>query len=145
MTEGYVVDTNVLISAMLSPNWASTPSRVVNHIQDSAYLIMSRETAFELDKIAARSKFDRYAEYTIRRKFVLDLKRTARFVHPEDNVVVCRDPADDMILATAIAGDAKAIVSGDQDLLSLKSFRHIPILTPADFLKGITPPSQPGS
>jgi uncharacterized protein len=43
---------------------------------------------------------------------------------------VCRDPDDDMVLATALAAKATAIVSGDQDLLVLGRFRDIPILTP---------------
>jgi uncharacterized protein len=43
---------------------------------------------------------------------------------------VCRDPDDDMVLATALAANATAIVSGDQDLLVLGKFRDIPILNP---------------
>ncbi len=34
---------------------------------------------------------------------------------------VCRDPDDDWVLATAVAGEAEAIVSGDVDLLTLES------------------------
>ena len=43
---------------------------------------------------------------------------------------VCRNPDDDMVLATALAANATAIVSGDQDLLVLGKFRDIPILNP---------------
>jgi putative PIN family toxin of toxin-antitoxin system len=47
---------------------------------------------------------------------------------------VCRDPDDDNILAAAIAGDCDCIVTGDKDLLVLKEYRGIPILTPRTFM-----------
>lgn len=46
---------------------------------------------------------------------------------------VCRDP-DDWVLATAVAGEAEAIVSGDADLLTLSSYVGIQILSPRQFV-----------
>jgi len=40
-----------------------------------------------------------------------------------------RDPKDMPVLAWAVAARADAIVSGDKDLLSMKSFEGIPIIT----------------
>lgn len=51
-----------------------------------------------------------------------------------------RDPRDLMVVATAIAGGAEAIVTGDKDLLDDKALRRrladrgIAILTPKDLL-----------
>ena len=39
------------------------------------------------------------------------------------------------MLATAIAGKADVIVTGDEDLLVLKKFRGIKILSPRQFLE----------
>lgn len=47
---------------------------------------------------------------------------------------VCRDPDDDWVLATAVAGGAEAIVSGDADLLTLSSSLGIEILSPRQFV-----------
>jgi putative PIN family toxin of toxin-antitoxin system len=47
---------------------------------------------------------------------------------------VCRDPDDDWVLATAVAGGAEAIVSGDADLLTLSSYRGIEMLSPRQFV-----------
>jgi len=47
---------------------------------------------------------------------------------------VCRDPDDDMVLATAIAGEADVMVTGDEDLLVLGSHAGISILSPRQFL-----------
>jgi predicted nucleic acid-binding protein len=49
-------------------------------------------------------------------------------------MVIREDPADDMFLHCAVAGHAQYIISGDRQLLGLKAFRRIKILSPADFL-----------
>jgi putative PIN family toxin of toxin-antitoxin system len=48
---------------------------------------------------------------------------------------VCRDQDDDVVLATAVAGKAHVIVTGDDDLLVLKTYQNIRILTPRQFLE----------
>jgi uncharacterized protein len=45
----------------------------------------------------------------------------------------CRDPDDLMVLGVAVAGNADVIVTGDKDLLVLKKFKGIPIVTPRVF------------
>jgi putative PIN family toxin of toxin-antitoxin system len=49
--------------------------------------------------------------------------------------VVKRDPDDDKILACATGARAHWIVSGDDRLLNLKSYREISILTPRQFVR----------
>jgi uncharacterized protein len=48
---------------------------------------------------------------------------------------VCRDPDDDEVLATAIAAEADIILTGDLDLLILKIFHGIKILSPRQFVE----------
>lgn len=52
---------------------------------------------------------------------------------------VCRDPDDDLVLATALAGRADFIVTGDDDLLVLKTFSGIRILSPRQVLEILHP------
>ena len=53
-------------------------------------------------------------------------------VDPADiGPVILADPDDDIVLATAVAGNADAIVSGDAHLLGIGEFGGTPIITPA--------------
>ena len=49
---------------------------------------------------------------------------------------VCRDPKDDHVLECAKKAHAHFIISGDGDLLCLKEFEGIKIVTPRQFLEG---------
>ena len=51
---------------------------------------------------------------------------------------ISRDPDDDHVLACALAAKADLIVSGDRDLLTLKSFREIPIVTAAEAVRALS-------
>jgi uncharacterized protein len=54
---------------------------------------------------------------------------------------VCRDPDDDVVLATALAGRAEYLATGDDGLLTLKSYHGIKILSPRKFLEVLAPAS----
>lgn len=49
------------------------------------------------------------------------------------DTTVSRDPDDDYILACAIAARAEYIVTGDADLLVIKKYKNIKIVSPRDF------------
>ena len=46
---------------------------------------------------------------------------------------VCRDPDDDYIVAAAVSADCDFLVTGDKDLLALKNFEDMKIVTPREF------------
>lgn len=130
--ERVVLDTNVLISAVLSP--LGKPFACLEWVLDNATLIVSRELLDELETRIARPKFSKYVDEPRRRAFVADLSLSGVQVELSGRVTVCRDPDDNKLLETAIAGRADCLVTGDQDLLALNPFHGIPILTPARFL-----------
>ncbi len=58
----------------------------------------------------------------------------ATLFQPRVRVAECRDPKDNRYLELALAAGASAIVSQDDDLLSLQSWRGVRLLRPAKFL-----------
>jgi uncharacterized protein len=134
--ERCVVDTNVLISALLQPSGRT--GEVLDLIRAAGgVLIFSDETFAELTTRLMRPKFARYADHAIRQQFLSDLAAVAEWVGITGAVRASRDPDDDKVLETAINGEADCIVSGDADLLALGSFEGLAILTPRDFVEAM--------
>ena len=134
--ERCVVDTNVLISALLQPS-GRTAAALEAMRAAGGVLIFSDETFAELAARLARPKFDRYVDQMIRRQFLSDLAAVAEWVAIEGTVRACRDRDDDKFLETAISGEADCIVTGDRDLLALDPFEGVAIVTPRDFLSAV--------
>ena len=128
-----VFDTNVLISALLIKD--STSYRAFAAAEQSRALVTSTELLAELAKVLERQKFDRYIDRWTRLRFIARVQAAAAAIVPDPDVRVARDPKDDVVLATAKAGQAAYLVTGDDDLLSLASFAGTAIVRPADFLR----------
>ena len=62
------------------------------------------------------------------------MAREAVLVPGRVRVKASRDPDDDKFLEAAIEGQAQYVVTGDKDLLGLKTYRGIRIVRPAAFL-----------
>ncbi len=130
----YVVDTNVLISAALLAD--SLPAQVLQHVLSHARLVFSAQTFSELETRLWRPKFDRYLSLEDRKWLLRDLHGAADWFEPTDiGPSRCRDPQDENFVQLALACQAKALVSGDKDLLILKTLDGIPVLTPAAALR----------
>lgn len=67
--------------------------------------------------------------------FLLLTERTA-LTTVED--IVSEDPADNYVLATAVAGEADYLVTGDHHLLALRSHHRVKIVSAAEFLDVFT-------
>ena len=132
--ERCVVDTNLLISALLEPGGRTGAALDVIRAA-SGVLLFSDETFAELASRLMRPKFDRYVDQTIRHRFLSDLIGVAEWVTVTGALHACRDPDDDKFLETAVNGEAECIVTGDADLLALDPFGELRILTPRVFLE----------
>ncbi|CAM5206771.1 hypothetical protein CDEF62S_05015 [Castellaniella defragrans] len=117
--ERAVVDTNVLISAALSPR--SAPAQIVDCLLQHATLVFSRETFGELETRLWRPKFDRYLDMERRRLLLHDFAAAAQWINlpAPPRLAYSRDPDDDVFLHTALQGKVEWLISGDKDLLEL--------------------------
>ena len=135
----WVADTNVLVSAFL---WQGTPGRVVELARDEeVQLFTSRVLLDELAATLAKRKLARYVAATglSAEQIVTSYRRIVTLVTARQlNARVSRDADDDAVLACALAARADLVVSGDNDLLSLKGFSGIPISTIAQAVKAFS-------
>lgn len=128
----FVFDANVLISAVLFDG--SKPQQAFNKAQDMGILLLSEMIISELETVLSRSKFDRYLSLNERQEFLKNLIDSSLLIQPKYKINECRDPKDNKYLELAFSGQAKCIVTGDDDLLILHPFRNIPIIKVQDFL-----------
>lgn len=128
----FVFDVNVIISAVLLPG--SKPDRGLRKAQDLGELLVSESIWLELEQVLARPKFNRYITPEERSDFLIDLSETVQFIQVTEQINECRDPKDNKYLELAVSGKAECIVTGDDDLLVLNSWRGIEILTVQEFL-----------
>ena len=145
MTIRAVVDTNVVVSGLLSPS--GRPAKVIRAAGVSFRLVWSPGIVVEclrvLDypRVASVLRAARREEQA--REVVRALSAGADMVAQEmlpRLAVVKADPDDDLLLATALAGGASVVVSGDRrHLLPLGDFGGVRVVDPATFLIEIDP------
>jgi putative PIN family toxin of toxin-antitoxin system len=129
-----VLDTNVLLSALLFGGRLEGLHRAWR--AGRLRLVLSRETADELLRVMAYPKF-RLTPAEITFLFDVELLPFAEVVDVPASGRErrwSRDPDDDKFILYAMAGKCSRLVSGDDDLLSLKRVGKVAILSPSGFL-----------
>jgi uncharacterized protein len=131
-----VIDTNILVRAVIKPQGTVGP--ILLRLRRGDYtLLYSQSLLEELIDVLSRPRLRRkygVNDDDIKTIISLILLR-GEAVTPTQSITACRDPKDNKFLETAVAGQAEALVSGDEDLLTLDPFAGIPILQPAAFLQ----------
>lgn len=125
-----VLDTNVLVSGLAYP--ASVPGRILTAWRQGGIdLVLSRYILDEMVRVLPRLPRISLSEAEIRDLadsfvFLADIVELAE-VRDE----ALRDPADQPVLATLLAAQARYLITGDKDLLALAE--RYPIVTPSEF------------
>jgi len=127
-----VLDTNILVSAFF---WGGNPRKVLERsIEGLDQLVVCKEMLDEITRVLRRPKFavdPALTEYFV--KAIHEIAQSVVLTQPFPQL--CRDFDDNKILACALAGQVDVIVSGDEDLLVLKTTQNIKILTASEYLK----------
>ncbi len=119
-----VIDTNVWVSALLNSRGA--PARVRSAFVAGLFtLILSEPLLAELEDVLNRPRIrDKYGLRPDEIAEFLDLLRThAEVVEVVGAVRLCRDPDDDIVVETAMRGQANVLVTRDDDLKGVEELR----------------------
>ena len=126
-----VMDTNVVISGTF---FGGAPRLVLEAVASRSV------TAFASAEIV--EEYQRVVEEMIMRKqgrlspsVLSPFIQKLRMIETTSEIHASRDPADDMFLECAVDSQSLYIVSGDKDLLVLKQYDSIEIITAAEFCR----------
>jgi putative PIN family toxin of toxin-antitoxin system len=130
-----VLDTSVVISAMLIRG--GKEDQILRAWQRGAFeLVISPQILDEMGRALFYEKL-REARWMTEEEVVALVRSLAQesvLVPGRVRVAVSRDPDDDKFLQAAIEARAQYVVTGDKDLLVVKAYRGVRIVTPAFFL-----------
>ena len=130
-----LLDSNIIISGLLSPK--GVPGKLVRAWLDGRFeLVTSEEQIDELQRALEYRHVRERVSVERARDFIKNMDALAIMAGDLPTLEISIDPDYNIILATAVAGDADAIVSGDKrDMLSLREVDGIPIVTAREAVK----------
>lgn len=127
-----ILDTNLIVSALVYGGKPEQIYRLVLEKKIIAYIspfiitevieVLTKKFHFNQIKL-------RQIERKVRKNFIV--------INPTEVISFVRDPDDARVLEAAVEGDCNYIITGDQDLLDLKEYQKIKILTAEEFLSEI--------
>lgn len=130
-----ILDTNIWISFLIT----KTFSKLDHFIQQGKIqLLFSNESLSEFIEVTARPKFKKYFTIEDIIEAIDYMDQYGTIIKVKSQVDLCRDKKDNFWLELAKDGKADYLVTGDDDLLTLKSFGQTRILKFKDYLNELT-------
>ena len=132
-----VADTNVLASGLAGYDALESPPALILDAwrNGRVQLVVSAPILAELRRTLAKPYFaQRFTTMEIERALHL-MRHRSTFIHVLADVQgIATTPEDDLILATAVAGEASHLVTGDRQLRILGEYQGVTIVGPREFL-----------
>lgn len=129
-----VVDTNILISALLAET--SLPAHLVALWREGRFALLT--SADQLDELMRVTRYPKIRERlspALAGRLINEIRDLAVLLKALPIVTASLDPYDNYLLAMASAGSADFLITGDKrDLLALRLFEGVRIITVRDFL-----------
>ena len=124
-----LLDTNVLVSGFV------TRGQTFDVVKDALYRHEVYTTDYLLHEFrcALNAKFFELSPRTKDLLAEVVEKYFIRGLTAPKTIPICRDPKDDQVLADALVNGVDLILTGDKDLLYLKIYEGIRILSPKDY------------
>lgn len=132
-----VIDANTLISAVINKPFSVSQEIYQNFVSKRFLLIVSPPLLAEIEDVLNRDRVMKLHKHATEdlQKIINELTNLSYVVPGKTEIQVVRDPDDDKVIAAAVEGNAEYIVSRDKDLLDLKEYQGIKIITPEKFME----------
>ena len=131
-----VLDTSTIVSAFF---WEGNEAELFREIeQGKAELYITNEILKEVEEVIKKPKFNevmRKVNLTPDQIMQKIVSLSHLVIAPKLNIKVCRDEKDNKFLECAESAKANYLISGDEDLLSLKEYKGILIVRTWKILK----------
>jgi uncharacterized protein len=137
-----VVDSNIWVSAILTRR--GNPGRILDAFLTGRFMLVTSEPLLaELAEVLERPRIARQSQFTRAEvgELIDSMRIVGEMVPVTGAIKICRDPKDDAVIETAVAGQANVLVSGDQDLTGDPSIGEaltemgVRVLTAAQFVR----------
>ena len=130
------VDANLLVSGALRLRPDAAPVRLIDTWRaDGFTLLLSDPLLAEVARTLTKSYFTQRLPAAEREAFLALLRRRALITPLTVPVTgIATHPEDDLVLATALSGNAQFVVTGDYKLVSLKTYEGVLLVSVHEFL-----------
>lgn len=128
-----VLDTNVLVSAMLNPD--GSPAKVLNLLlEGNVKLCLDQRIFLEYEEVLHRKKFSFSHDLT---GDVLDfIRHESEFLNAQPANFPFKDKSDLKFVEVFLTGAADFLITGN--LVDFRSFPHAGVVNPAEFIRKYT-------
>jgi putative PIN family toxin of toxin-antitoxin system len=120
-----VIDTNLWISFLISRKFEKLDFLFSS---GKIRLLFSKRLFAEFIGVASSEKFRRYFSESVIDELSIKMKTVAKVIRTKSVQTQCRDPKDNFLLELAVDGKADYLITGDNDLLVLKTVNETKII-----------------
>lgn len=125
-----VLDTNILISAIA---FGGKPRQILKLVLDKDIQAISSVVLLAEFEDIVFKKFPPLANQF--KKIEKQIRKNFKIVKPKKNLHILKDEPDNRVLEAGWEGKCEFIITGDKELLALKAFKNLKIITADQFLK----------
>lgn len=123
------IDTNVIISALI---FGGNSKTIIEK------LIKREFVAFTSIQLVSELVERLLIKFNFSKEMILKLDELVAssfiVVYPSKRIKIARDVDDNRVLEVAVTSNSKFIITGDKDLLTIKKYKNIEILSPKEFI-----------
>ena len=129
-----ILDTNLWISFLISKKFDKLDELIENK---NIILCFSHELIEEFIVVVSRPKFKKYFSENDIERILTYFDEFGELTTVASNVQLCRDEKDNFLLNLSIDAKADFLITGDKDLLVLKTVGQTKITTFTDFIEAM--------